>query len=469
VVTRQRVVSTAERLLGESLRHRLARVSLFSLGLKATGTVLVFVLSVVLARALGPAEYGTYEYVIAWVMLLLVPAAFGLDKLAVRQLSASSARSDWPEASAFVRWALGIVLSFSLVVALGAAAVAWWGAGGVVSPPLLAFWLGCLVVPLSALTILWESTLRGLQHVIEGQLPIMIVRPVIVIVLVVLAIYALGLPPTALTALTAFLVGAACAALLAFVLMRRRLPAELRQARRVPSGRAESGRAVSGRAVSGRARSWRAWFAAALPMMVMAALYTANSRIGTILVGTITGAEAAGVYALASRGADLVIFTLVAVNTALSPTFAGLWAAGDRERLQRVVTQSARLIFALSAAIAAGLFALAPVFLAIFGESFVVGAPVLRVLLLGQLVNVSMGSVGVLLVMADRERLAMVGFAMGTAVNLVLALALVPSYGALGAAWAATASMVVWNVVLWFFTLRTMGVHATVLGPPRST
>jgi O-antigen/teichoic acid export membrane protein len=232
-------------------------------------------------------------------------------------------------------------------------------------------------------------------------------------------------------------------------LLRRRLSAELRTASPVVQG--------------------RAWFAAALPMMVMTALYTANSRIGTILVGTITGAEAAGVYALAARGADLVVFTLVAVNTALSPTFASLWAAGERERLQRVVTRSARLIFALGVPIALGLFAFAGTFLLIFGEGYLAGRDVLRVLLLGQVVNVSLGSVGVLLVMADRERLATLGFAAGVAVNIVLAVVLVPPYGALGAAWAATASMVVWNVVLWAFTLRTLGLHATVLGaPPRS-
>jgi O-antigen/teichoic acid export membrane protein len=447
VVTRRLFASTAERLAGGALRHRLARVSIFSLALKAIGTVLVFVLSVVLARTLGPSQYGVYEYVIAWVMLLLVPAAFGLDKLAVRQLSAAAARGDWAAARGFLRWSVAVVLGFAILSGGVAAGVAWLGAGGVVSAPLLAFWLGCLVVPLSALTIVWESSLRGLQRVIEGQLPIMIVRPLVVITLVLVAFHAVGLPRTAVTALGAFLAGAVVAAVLAFVLLRRRLPPELRRAAPVAHG--------------------AAWFGAALPMMVMTALYTANSRIGTILVGSITGAEAAGVYALAARGADLVIFTLVAVNTALSPTFAGLWAAGDREQLQRVVTRSARLIFVLGFPLAAGLFAFGATFLLIFGESFVVGTDVLRVLLVGQVINVAMGSVGVLLVMADRERLAMLGFAAGVATNLALALVLIPPFGALGAAWAATASMVVWNVVLWYLTLRSLGVHATVLGAPR--
>jgi O-antigen/teichoic acid export membrane protein len=437
----------AGRLLGGVMRQRLARVSFFSLALKAIGTLLVFALSVTLARALGPTHYGTYEYVIAWVTLLLVPAVFGLDKLAVRELSAAVAREDWEQAKGFLRWSLTMVLALALGVAATAAAVAFLSAGGRLDTSLLAFLLGCVVVPLSALTILWESTVRGLHGVIEGQLPTLVARPLLVITLVLVGLGVLGLPATAVTALGAFLIGAVGALLLAFALLLRQVPQSVRHARSSPRG--------------------RAWFAAALPMAVMAALYTANGRIGTILLGGLVGPESAGIYALATRGADLVMLALVAVNTALSPTFAALVASAEAERLQRVVTQGTRLIFALGFPLALGLFVFAELFLSIFGPEYVVGAGALRLLLVGQVVNVAMGSVGTLLVMANRERLATLGFASGTAANLVLAALLIPPFGVIGAALAATVSMIVWNGVLWSFTLRSVGVHPTVLGAPR--
>jgi O-antigen/teichoic acid export membrane protein len=445
VVTRA-LDSTAARVSG-TLRQRLARVSLMSLALKAGATVLAFGLSVLLARTLGPAEYGVYEVVIAWVTLLLVPAAFGLDKLAVRELSAATAREDWPLARGFLRWARRSVILLSLLVALATAGAVALVAGGEITPWLLAFWLGCLALPISALTILWESSLRGLQRVIEGQLPILVARPVLVIGLVLVAVYVLGMPATAVTALGAFVLGALGALVLARVLLSRRLPATLR--------------------AGPTAARPRAWLGAAVPLVAMAVLYTANARVGTILLGSLDGPASAGVYALASRIADLVMFTLVAVNTALSPTFASLHAARETERLQRVVTSSARLMFALAFPMAVLLFVFGETVLSIFGSGFVGGVDALRVLLVGQVANVSMGSVGVLMVMANRERLATAGFAAGTATNVVLALALIPSLGAMGAAIAATASMLVWNVVLWYLTLRTVGVHATVLGAPR--
>jgi len=432
--------------LRDLLRGRLARLSLLSLGVKGFATVLAFALSVVLARTLGPAEFGTYEVVIAWVTLLLVPAAFGLDKLAVRELAAATARGDWPLARGFLRWARRSAIVLSMGVALLTGVFALLAARGAVTPWLVAFGIGLLTLPVSTLTILWESSLRALQHVILGQLPILVARPALAIAFVLVAVTGLGLPATAPVALGAFAVAGLGSLALARVLLSRRLPRELLE------GPVE-------------VRS-RAWVGSAVPLVVMAVLYTANARIGTILVGSLDGATSAGLYALASRVADLVLFTLVAVNTALSPTFAALHAARDLGRLQRVVTSSARLMFALAFPLAAILFVFAEQVLSVFGPAFTAGADALRVLLVGQVANVSMGSVGVLLVMAGRERLATLGFAAGTGSNLVLALLLIPAYGLMGAAVAATVSMVVWNVVLLVLTVRAVGVHPTALGAP---
>jgi O-antigen/teichoic acid export membrane protein len=282
--------------------------------------------------------------------------------------------------------------------------------------------------------------------VIEGQVPILIVRPGMAIVLFVLAWQVLGLPADAHTALLSYLSAGIVALLVCGAMLLRRRPVAMRT--HPPAVHA------------------RAWLSAAIPITVMTGLYIGNGRVGTILLGSLTGPEAAGIYALALRGADRVMFALVAVNTALSPTFAALHAKEDVAGLQRVVTQGARLIFALALPVAAFMLLLGHVFLGIFGAEFVAGATALRILVLGQLVNVLMGPVGVLLVMAGRERLAMYGFAAGLVSNLALAAMLIPAYGVEGAAWAATVSMVVWNVVLGVLTARSLGVGASVLGAP---
>lgn len=438
---------TAQGAVGGLVRRvlggRLARVSLGSFVLKAVGMVLLFGLSVVLARVLGPVAYGTYEFVIAWVTLLLVPATLGLDRLAVRVTSAAMERREPGVARGILRWSTMVVAGWSVVVAGATAAVVAAG-GGTAAASVAALLIGCLILPVNALTVVWEGALRGLQHVIAGQVPILIVRPLGAVLLFLLGWRVLGLPPNAYTALGSYLLAGLGALLTCGILLATRRPDGMRRA--APETHP------------------RAWLAAAVPITIMTALYIGNGRVGTILLGSLTGPEAAGIYALALRGADLVMFALVAVNTALSPTFAALHAKGDRAALQATVTKGARLIAGLALPVAAFMLLFGHVFLGIFGHEYVAGTGALRILTVGQIFNVAMGPVGVLLVMAGRERLATLGFGAGLAVNLALATVLIPAYGIEGAAWAATASMLIWNVALGVLTYRSLGVEASLVG-----
>lgn len=423
----------------------LTRVSIASFLLKAVSMVLLFGYGLLLARLLGSVEYGVYEYAFAWLTLFLVPAVFGLDKILLRTLAASRARGAWGEARALLRWSTVWVAALSIGLGATAGYLAWSVAGGSATPTVVALWIVCATLPVSALTVLWEGALRGLHRVIEGQLPILIGRPVLAIALLVIFVRVLPWPAEATVALAAFFLASAAAMVFAGVRLWLRLPAGLKRAEPVA-------RPLS-------------WLAAALPLAVMAALYIANGRLGVILLGSMTGPEDAGVFALITRGTDLIMFPLVAVQTALSPTFAGLQAAGDRLRLQRVVTRGTVLMFVLAFPIAFGLFLFGHQFLLLFGPSFVVGLPALRILVLAQFLSISMGPVGILLVMTGRERLAMIGFASGAIVNVGLAFLLIPRLGVEGAALAATASIVIWNLLLAVLTYRALGVDATIFGP----
>jgi len=66
---------------------------------------------------------------------------------------------------------------------------------------------------------------------------------------------------------------------------------------------------------------------------------------------------------------------------------------------------------------------------------------VLQVLVAGRLVNLALGVTGTILVMTGHERASMAQSAMGVALVTTLSLALIPQYGALGGAVAASAAM----------------------------
>ena len=65
----------------------LAKDAVVALILKAGGLILIFVLQVFLARWMGKTEYGIYEYVFAWTLLLAIPAGLGLPRTTLRLIS----------------------------------------------------------------------------------------------------------------------------------------------------------------------------------------------------------------------------------------------------------------------------------------------------------------------------------------------------------------------------------------------
>jgi len=189
-----------------------------------------------------------------------------------------------------------------------------------------------------------------------------------------------------------------------------------------------------------------------------------NQQIGVIMLGSLVGPEAAGVYDVARRMAMLVSFVLVAVNMPLGPVVASLHARGEIERLQRVLVRSARAAAAASCIIAFALSALGPWILRLFGEAFTVGLPVLTVLCVGEILSAAAGSVGLVLNMTGHERATVKGIGVAAVSNVLLNAVLIPKWGVLGAAFAGAASTAVWNTLLIISVWRQLGLHTTVLG-----
>jgi O-antigen/teichoic acid export membrane protein len=76
-----------------------------------------------------------------------------------------------------------------------------------------------------------------------------------------------------------------------------------------------------------------------------------------------------------------------------------------------------------------------------------VGVP-LAILAAGQLVNAAFGSVGLFLSMSGHERDTLLGQFIALTVNVLVAVVLIPPFGATGAAVAASLGLVTWNLVL---------------------
>ncbi|NES18727.1 MAG: oligosaccharide flippase family protein, partial [Symploca sp. SIO3E6] len=155
----------------KNLQSRLAKTVAGTSGLKLANIGLSFVVSVLLSRLLGAQGYGNYAYAMSWVFVLLIPATMGFKGLIVREIAINQSHQAWGLIRGILRWSNLIVLFTSFGIALLAAAVAWGLRGEASWETLLTFWVALILLPIRAFTTLRLSAMRGLHHIVLGQLP----------------------------------------------------------------------------------------------------------------------------------------------------------------------------------------------------------------------------------------------------------------------------------------------------------
>ena len=422
-----------------SLRSRLTRNAAGSFGLKIASVGLAFVTSVLLARLFGPEGYGAYAYVMAWVLLLQIPAGLGLRAILTREIAAYQAQSEWGLMHGILRWANQVVLAVSIGIVLLAAVVVGLMGTGFDAQMLSIFYLALLSLPLLALTTLRQGAMQGLHRVVIGQLPETLIQPTLFIILLGCA-YLLLRENLSLTWAMGIRIGTIVIAfLIGTELLRRNLPDVVKK--ETPCYQIGS------------------WRRSLLPFVFINSMYVINNRTDALMLGAIKGSEAVGLYVVASRGAELITFVLTAVNVSLGPTIATLYAEGNITRMQNVITKSSRLIFFVSLPIAISLIIFGHWFLLIFGSEFTKGYLALTILSIGQLLNTFTGAVSWLLNMTGHERYTATTFGLSAVINIILNATLIPSFGIEGAAIATALSTIVWNILLLVIAQRKLQIN----------
>ena len=82
----------------------------------------------------------------------------------------------------------------------------------------------------------------------------------------------------------------------------------------------------------------------------------------------------------------------------------------------------------------------------------------------GALINVAMGSVGVLLVMTGHERHAAIGIGISMVANVVLNAILIPQWGLEGAAAATASTKILCAVLLAILVYKKLGIYSPGIG-----
>lgn len=431
----------ADKIRADRYLSLLVSGSVINGAVAALGVAMFFLAFLLLARLLGAVQYGVFSIVYSWLSILAMAATLGADQLLLRLVAAYRVKGESGELHGLLHWSRRLVWSSGLAVGLLAAALVGWLGGESEAGMQASFWLGCLALPLLAEVQLHQQALRSLRHYALGMVPDRIIKPLLLMALF-WALSRLSPPLESADAMLIFLGATA----LSLLLLRRWLR------RLLPVGTLEA---------EPRSRN-REWLRASLPLLVVSGMHMVLSNTDIVMLGIFADARQAGIYSAASRIASMVAFGLLMVNTIAAPLFSELFAAGEMERLQRLVSHSALGITAIVAAILLPVLLFGEEVLALFGAEFAAGYAALLILGIGQLLNALCGPVGYLLAMTGHQDVAARVLTLSALLNVAGNAVMIPAYGMLGAAVTTAVTTVLWNLVMVVEVRRRLEIRPTV-------
>jgi O-antigen/teichoic acid export membrane protein len=397
--------------------------------IKVTGVALSVLMTVVLARMLGPDDFGLYSLLLSFITLIAIPVQSGVATLLVREIARYEVAERWELIKGLITRSNQAAILYAVCAGglLSVATLAWIGDSHAVEYLSLAVFL---LVLLLSLNYVRGGAVRGFRRVAISQVPEVVVRPAVTIVcaLVLVAVS----PSTSLTlggAVAATTIAAAVAFAHGMLILRRSLPVHVRAAK------PEYQSALWARSVA--------------PLSLIAGVQVVDGNADTIMLGALRGAADVGIYRVSVQAAAVVLFGLVALNIAVAPFVSSLYTAGDTAKLQRMINITTGAALSYSVFVFLFLLAAGPLIIpTVFGSQYSDAYWPMVILAVGYLMLVANGAVLTVATMLGFERSAFKALLIGAGANIMLNALLIPSMGSVGAAVATTVGTLVWRLIL---------------------
>lgn len=413
------------------------------LAISVLGQVTAYLVQAWVARTVGVEAYGVYSLAFTWFNVLLVIGLLGFDTGALRFLPTFSPTSS--NASMFRRYSHRVVIAASLATsALCAVVVTALPIG---RPLELTFYGASLLLPIWAIYRLSHSELQALNAAPYAQSLVSLARP-----LLWLSVLAIFNRYTAETAGPAAVMVSHVVAMLVVMGLAMWMAATRRQ--RHPLVGADDDTDPSP----------AEWLRVSLPLSLVSGMRLLMNRLDIILIGILIGPVEAGIYAVASRAAQLTAFGLSATNQVVAPMISRLHSQERPRELARLVQVSSAvstgsvLLLSLAAIVLSGQL------LGVYGERFLEGRTVFFVLCGMQIINAATGPVGHLLNMTGWQNLNNKILATVLVLNVAFNLPAIQRYGIVGAAIVTAALGSAKNLWTWWEVRRRLGISSLAFG-----
>ena len=423
---------SAQRGTPEDLTRVQIRGSSLLVAGQAFALVANLAVQVLLVRYLSKSGFGVFAYALSIATLGEAIATFGLRRGVARFLPIYEERGELDKVAGTLVFALATVLSMGLAFVLIVI-----GLGGVISdqfpgePAATAVITAILLLtPIQAIAGLLDGVFavfakpRAIVLRKFVYTPVMRLAMVVVLSLAGAGVVSFAVGYTVIGSLGTVVYGA----MLVPTLRERHLWERLRRRRVTLPIRELLGFTV--------------------PLLTNDLAFALIGSVGAILLGVLAGAQDVAELRAVVPVAMTMSYVLSSFGLLFTPLASRLFARGDAEELNRLYWQTATWTTVLSFPIFIVAVGLAePLTVLLFGDRYESSAPILAVLAVGRFITAAAGPNGVLLGVYAQVRYLVATSVVAMVTSLGLNLLLIPEFEAMGAAIAATATLVVFNAV----------------------
>ena len=413
--------------------------------LRMLGAIAQFVFSVLVARLFGADGFGMYTLALSIIVISSAIGRWGLDQSVLKHVSVFADQGEWGAVKETVLRAFLMVAGFSFAVTILVILMAQWISVVLFNKPELAMMLQIMafsILPFSTLNLIAES-LRALKKVGAYTLLHGLLIPVFSVVFLIACYY---ISSSVISVAYAYLFSCFFTLIVALLFWKgifRKLADH------------DMGALVESVTL----------LKTATPMAWVTLVSIAMSFSETILLGVFHSSAEVGVYAAALRLALLINFVIIAFNSILAPKFAALHKQEALSEMKQMADSSVKIMLLLSLP-AFGLFFIFPEYLLlIFSPGFTDASTALMILTFGQLFNILAGPVGIMLLMTGHEAVMRKNVVIAAAISFSLGVVLIPVYGVIGAAGAATSGMIALNYLSSWSVRNVLGIEPLILNP----
>ena len=412
--------------------------------IRLCGLGLIFINQALLARLMGAKEYGNYTVIFTCMNFLVVFTMLGFDTSVLRFFPSFVGKLQWSKLKGFLRFTKWVIFLLSIIVFSGVVYFLLHVTGIKTFKNISfseAFFWAAVLLPFLAFINYYSSVLRALHKIKASLLPFYVLLPISTSV--ICYVYYLIHSEKILVDAAVFIY--LCCALFIFVLIAFRLKKEVSP--HIKAVSAEYDRKL--------------WLSVSFTIFIISVITLVLKRVDILFVSYYFGNTHAGIYAVAAMISSFVPFGLTVVDYVFAPRISELFESKQYEKLQKMISNTSRIIFFITLPIAFIVIVFGKFILQIFGTAFIASYLPLIILTAGQLVNAWTGMVAAMMTMTGNQKIFLLVYLFAGVLDVALNSILVPKLGMNGAAIASAVSLAVLNMVMYFIVKKKLMIKSS--------